>query len=821
MKASPDEVRDLFGRALDTAPEQRDSFLDEVCRDDPGLRLELDSLLDAHARALERSTEGVRSTWGAPPASLEGRTIAGFRVGRVLSIGGMGAIYEAEQDRPQRRVALKVIRHGLASPELLGRFEREVEVLGRLGHPGIAQIFHAGTAELGDGAQPFFAMEYVEGQSLTAHAENADLDLRGRLALMAKVCDAVHHAHQQGVVHRDLKPANILVTGDGQPKVLDFGIARTIGREAHEAPEETTPGQVLGTLAYMSPEQLSGDSGRVDTRTDVHALGLILFELITGRLPHEDAGPAEALRRMETADPPPLHQFASGVPTDVSIAVQQSLRCDKNDRYSSAAAFAEDLRRYLRHEPLAARPPSATYQLRRFARRHRTLVAAAVLGVTALAVGGVIAGVAAVRANRAAHVAEQLNRFFNDEMLAAAAPEDMGRGVTVKAVLDETASGIAGRFPNEPVVEAAIQKTLGVTYVRIGEFESAIGHLQRSVELFERELGSTARDAVIARRELGNAYVGIGQIESGVEHATRALRDARTLPAGDSELPITVNDLATMLRVRGDLDRAEQLYLEALAIYRDLEMRDSPGYLASLSNLGTVLVEREDNEAARTIFEECLAVSTVLHGREHRLTLNKMLNLAVLSARTGEHDRAEALYLECLAGRRDALGPDHHDTVVTACNLATFYLRAKRYPKAEAAYREAIAALERTAGEDHPTTLTTRGNLGMLYMRMGRDPDARVEMEAAAARARATMPVENFYRATIVGNLGRLYQKTEDHDAAERALLEAVEGFTATQGRDGARTQAAIRLLVDVYEKAKKPDAATKWRAELLAKERE
>ncbi|MEM7200708.1 MAG: serine/threonine-protein kinase [Planctomycetota bacterium] len=810
--ATPEQIRELFGQALDTAPEQRERFLDAACGDDPELREELDSLLVAHARARRQSTEVTRSTWIAP-ATLEGRAIAGFRVGRALSIGGMGAIYEAEQEKPQRRVALKLIRPGLATPELLGRFEREVQMLGRLSHPGIAQIFHAGTAELGDGEQPFFAMELIDGLPPTEYAADARLDVRGRLALMATVCDAVHHAHQKGVIHRDLKPANILVTADGQPKVLDFGIARTIDPTSRDGIGETSPGQVVGTLAYMSPEQLAGDPDEVDIRTDVHALGLMTFELVAGRLPFDadDGGPTQALRRMEAEDPPALHDVVRGVPTDVSIIAQKALRCDKAARYTSAAAFAEDLRRYLRYEPIGARPPSAIYQLRRFARRHRAFVAAGLTAIAALVMGGTVAGVAAVRATRAAHIAEQLNRFFNNEVLAAVAPEEMGPDVTVKAVLDESAANIAGRFPDEPIVEAAIQKTLGVAYARVSAFGPAVDHLERSLALFERELGATARQTVLTRRELGNACRGGGQLEPARDHLTRALADARTLSTDDPELPITMNDLATAHRAIGDLDRAETLYRDALARYDELGLTEGDEYLVCLGNLGTVHIDREDFASAREVFEECLDLSTQLSGRDHRHTLTKMANLAVLSARTGDNDRAEALYLECLAGRRETLGPDHHDTVLTACNLATFYLRAERYPRAEAAYRDAITALERTAGADHPTTLTTRGNLGMLYLRLGRDDDAKAEMEAAAERARATLPVQNFYRATIVGNLGKLYEKVGDFEAAERSLLESVEGFMGTQGADGARTRACIRLLVDLYRRWDKPEAAEAW----------
>jgi serine/threonine protein kinase len=292
----------------------------------------------------------------------------------------MGAVYEAEQEFPHRTVALKVIRAGYATGEMLRRFENEAQALGRLQHPGIAQIYDAGTAETPFGRQPYFAMELVHGQSLLAYCDTHRLNLRQRLELMAKICDAVQHAHQRALIHRDLKPANILVDESGQPHILDFGVARLTDSDAH-ATRQTDIGQIVGTLAYMSPEQVLGDPAEIDTRSDVYALGMILYELLAGKRPYAIGRQlTEAVRTIREEEPTALRSVNRTYRGDVDTIVGKALEKDKTRRYASAAELAADLRRHLRDEPITARPPSASYLLRKFARRNKALV----MGVAAV-----------------------------------------------------------------------------------------------------------------------------------------------------------------------------------------------------------------------------------------------------------------------------------------------------------------------------------------------------------------------------------------------------------------------------------------------------
>ena len=423
-------VGEIFNAACKLEAPARDVFLLQQCADDPKLLAQLRALFRADGLAegvLDRAAlqdsinlAAIQSSL-ATPAALPER-VGSYRILRAIGEGGMGIVYEAEQDEPRRRVALKVIRPGLVSPNLLRRFRHEAEMLGRLKHAGIAQIYEAGTADEGNGSQPFFAMELVNGRPLIEFAKAHDLSNRQRLELVARICDAVHHAHLNGIIHRDLKPGNILVTSEAstssqnvefaQPKILDFGIARATEADIQTVTLRTDVGQLLGTIAYMSPEQALGDPASLDIRSDVYALGVIAYELLTGRLPYNVQGKMihEAVRVIREDEPSSLSSISRVFRGDIETIISKALEKDKQRRYQSAADFASDIRRYLDEQPIAARPASRLYQLRKFARRNKAIVAGVAIAFIAMLAGTIVSTRQAILAERARDIADERTR---------------------------------------------------------------------------------------------------------------------------------------------------------------------------------------------------------------------------------------------------------------------------------------------------------------------------------------------------------------------------------------------------------------------------
>lgn len=410
-----ERARELFEAAIERPRAERDDYIKDRCGDDADLRRHVERLLRQHDHAslpLDMSPleAPFHAAMDSGHAGVTGLSIGPFRVIRLIGRGGMGEVYEVEQQHPQRRVALKLLRAGLRSPESLRRFELEARVLGRLQHPGIACIHEAGMRHIAGADQPYFVMELVRGRSLDEHAAASPTDARGILDLFVKVCDAVEHAHRMGVVHRDLKPSNILVDESGNPKVVDFGVARLVDPSETARSMHTAEGQLVGTLAYMSPEQVSGTAHEVTSRSDVYSLGVVLFELLTGRLPHDVRGRSlpDAARMIHEEDPSGLGTVNPVFRGDLDTIVVKALDKDTTRRYGSAGELGADIRRFLNDEPVLARPRTATYQLRKFARRHREFVIGLIMTFAALIAGLIAVSWFAVGEFRQRQLAEKI-----------------------------------------------------------------------------------------------------------------------------------------------------------------------------------------------------------------------------------------------------------------------------------------------------------------------------------------------------------------------------------------------------------------------------
>ena len=632
-------------------------------------------------------------TTGLLPAAI-GR----YRILRLLGEGGMGAVYEAEQDQPRRTVALKVIKPGHASPELLRRFEQESQALGRLQHPGIAQIYEAGAADTAFGRQPWFAMELIHGQTLRVWAEAHRPNTRQRLEIIAKICEAVHHAHQRGLIHRDLKPGNILVDDTGQPKILDFGVARVTDSDA-QATLQTDMGQLVGTLAYMSPEQVLGDPLELDTRSDVYALGVILYELLAGGLPYKlDQKLHRALQTIREEDPTPLSSIDRVYRGDVETIVAKALEKDKLRRYASAVELAADIRRYLGDEPIVARPASVSYQLQKFTQRHKALAASVAAVFLILAAATVVSTRSAVRANQEAATANALNDFLQNDLLAQARSETQSGGrakpdpdLKVRTALDRAAERITGKFDRQPEVEAAIRDTVGKTYIDLGLFAEAMKQLERAVELHRRVLGPENPKTLDTANRLGEAAWRGGLHAEAESLLNQALQiERRVLGPEHPQTLSSMNLLAGVYIDSGKYPQAEALYQQTLEIRRRVVGPEHPDTLASMSTLVGYYYRESKYAQGEALGEETVQIERRVLGPEHPDTLKSMNNLAVAYDGQGKYAQAEALDSQALEIRRRVFGPEHPYTLLLMNNLANVYAEEGKYAQAEALQSQAL-----------------------------------------------------------------------------------------------------------------------------------
>jgi tetratricopeptide (TPR) repeat protein len=629
----------------------------------------------------------------ALPAPSRGNStparIGRYRIIRLLGEGGMGTVYEAEQDQPRRIVALKAIKISLAGPDLLRRFEQESEALARLHHPGIAQVYEAGTADSGSGVQPFFAMEFIAGgEPLTLYAEAHHLNTPQRLELMAEVCDAVQYAHQRGIIHRDLKPANIPVDEHGRPKILDFGVARVTDSDT-QATRQTDLGQLIGTLAYMSPEQALADPLELDTRSDVYALGVILYELLAGKLPYTLSPKLhEAISTIREQDPAALGSVNRLYRGDIETVVAKAMEKDKARRYASAAGLAADLRRYLKDEPIMARPAGASYQLYKFARRNRALVAGVAAVFVVLVAGVVVSTREAVRAraaerraNSEAAAAKAINDFLANDLLAQA---DAGKqagpnsnpdpDLKVRTVLDRAAAKIAGKFNQQPEVEASIRETIGETYQSLGVYPEARKQLERALELRRKVLG---------------------------------VEDPQTLR--------TARYLGVVAMDQGKYAEAESIYSQTLEIERRVLGPEHPGMLESMTDLALDYMQEGKNAQAEALDSKTLDIERRVLGPEHPVTLLSMNNLANDYNSEGKNAQAEALASQTLDIERRVLGPEHPHTLLTMATLAIVYSSEGKYAQAEALDSQTLEIRRRVLGPEHSDTLSSMNNLANVY----------------------------------------------------------------------------------------------------------
>ena len=782
-----------------------------------------------------------------PTESFE---IGPYRILGLLGEGGMGRVYLAQQVHPQRQVALKVVR-GL-STAVVDRMRREIEVLAQLEHPGIARLYAAGESRVDDVDVPWLALEYVRGVDLVRHAQEKNLDLVERLRLLIEIARSVQYAHDRGVIHRDLKPGNILVDDDGHSKVLDFGIARL--RE-DGAQGLTQDGQVLGTLPYMSAEQLAGDSSRIDARTDVYSLGVLAYELIAGRLPHPRLNTStifEALDILRHETPPRLATISPTARGDLDTVIMKALATEREQRYSSAADFADDLQRIIEHRPITARPLTRRYRASRFVRRHRLLTAAMTSIVLVLTVASIVSlrfalAEQAARAEADQRVQESaaVNAFL-ERMLASADPElAAGRKLTVDEVVDQAERDLK-RLDSKPGVQRAVATTLSRTRRALGEYDAAMALNTRALALGE-QVGSTAPQRADLLHQRATLFIELGDYEKATQVLTESRQawpdaplakrldfdltaaridedggrpeaaetkyreilaaaanmDQATLQSNmdlRNTLETTRSSLANVLRDRGALDEAEQLIRAVLAGRMEELGPRAPLTLASRNKFALLLAQRGDNEQAAKEAAEALRLQREVLGNQHASTLTSMQNLANILVALKQFDEAEALTRESLKGMETQFGDDFAQTLASMNALAYLLEERGKIDEAEAAYRR-IIEIQTRGGVQHPTTLAPRNNLAMLLMKAGRYDAARAEFAALMKLSRATVGDDHAMTAIFMSNEGWCLSRMGRTADARVELEDAHQRLLGIFGAEHLRTKAAAERLAEVYRK--------------------
>jgi eukaryotic-like serine/threonine-protein kinase len=770
-----------------------------------------------------------------------------YRILGLIGEGGMGAVYKAEQRHPRRIVALKVIRAGVATPQLLRRFEQETEALGRLRHPGIAPIFEAGTADAGYGPQPYFAMELIDGPSLTEYARARKLSTRERLELMAKVCDAVHHAHQRGIIHRDLKPGNILVDESGQPKILDFGVARVTDSD-NRATRETDMGQLIGTLAYMSPEQVLADPLELDTRSDVYALGVILYELLSGRLPYDVSRKLlhQAVQAIQEEEPTALSSVNRVYRGDVETIVAKALEKDKTRRYASAADLAADIRRHLGDEPILARPATTFYQVRKFARRHKALVSGVAAVFVVLVLGIAVSAWQAVRATRAEQAARQAEAITRDERDRATAAEQAAsreRDRAIEAEVQATTernraieAEVQATTERNRAIEAEAQATaernraldeqqradreaaMATSINQFLQFDllaqaSAEGQaagskpdpdirvrtvLDRAAARIGEKFSETPEVRASVESTIGKTYEGLGLYPEAERHFTNALELTRQLAGPDDLETLRLSrELGGLYRAQGKLAEAETLLDATVRIHRRVNGVRDPETLAATEALSTVLAQQGKFAQAEPLMKDALATARQVFGADHPTTIRMTTGLAGVYFRQGKSDEAEPLLKSALEARRRTLGADHPTTVGLVNNLAVLYHNQRRFGDAEPLMLEVLDARRRAFGDEHIETLNAMNNLGAVYAGLGKDDEAEPLYAQALDGTRKAMGSEHPRTLSFVHNMGAYLMGRRKHSEADVLLTEAWKGRTEQLGPEHADTMSTAVFLAE------------------------
>jgi tetratricopeptide (TPR) repeat protein len=812
-------------------------------------------------------------------------SIGPYKLLDLLGEGGMGEVWLAEQTEPvHRRVALKLIKLGMDTKQVLARLEAERQALAVMDHPNIASFYDGGATDTG---RPYFVMELVQGVPITDYCDKNRFSTADRIRLFVDVCHAIQHAHHKGVIHRDLKPSNVLVTvKEGEPvvKIIDFGIAKALGQELTERTLVTRLGQIVGTPEYMSPEQAEVSGMDVDTRTDVYSLGVMLYELLVGALPFDFAARADQAIRSairETEVPRPSTKLTSLGETQDTIAryrrttasalkrelrsdldwvILQAMEKDRTRRYDTPASLALELERHLRHEPVLAHAPSATYRVGRFVRRHRAGVTFAGTIATMLIVSAVGMSIQAARvarerdrAEQEASKAEAVNEFLQT-MLASANPWVGAREVRVADVIDQAVAEIDRELDAQPEVEAAVRFTLGRTYEGLGLVQEAETQVREALQIRRsadprNELGIAeamnqlgkihysrgefpAADSLISGGlqvrtlllptphlevaesldDLGAVRVAVGDYEAA-DSLLRAALDMRVSLLGEKSLEVagSQGNLAALLVNQGQLQEAEALFRTALATRREIQ-GDHLDVTTAMQNLAITIQWQERLAEVEPLLREALEIQQRLLGDDHPVVARSVNNLAVFLWRSGAPQEAEPLLREALEINRRVLGDENPEVSSNLVNLSLVLQDQERIDEAETIRRQSLAIDRSVLGDDHPDVARSLNSLGGLMARAERYAEAEATFREAERIQTQNFGADSWQAATSTSMLGDVLVRMNRLQEAEPILVRSYEIIQAEFGDEHGRTQAALGRVIQVYEALGDEEKAAEYR---------
>jgi len=833
-------IQRLFDATLEQPPTAREAWLHEACAGDEDLYREVQSLLNADSDAHSILEGSAVDAVGLPgELSLEGKLVGVYRIIKQIGVGGMGAVFLAERADGQfeQKVALKLIKRGMDSEEILKRFQGERQILAQLQHPNVARLLDGGMTEEG---LPYFTMEYVEGETIDSYCDKRSLTIDERLYLFQTACSAVQYAHRNLVVHRDLKPSNIIVTEDGTVKLLDFGISKVLSsaEEVAEATRLTRIGMKIMTPEYASPEQVSGEP--VTTASDVYSLGIILYELLTGHRPYkfptrspvdvehvirntEPKKPSTAVQQTETTEdgtttttPELISRTRSTLPEklrkrlagDLDNICMKALRKEPEQRYGSVDQFLQDITAHLNGQPVSARPATVGYRLEKFVTRHKFGVATA--ASVLILIGGLVTfytlrlaeerDLAQLEARKAAQVSEFLAGLFR----VSDPGESKGETITARELLERGAKQIENELKDQPGVQATMMAVVGNVYRSLGLYQDARPFLQKALELRQRVYGDAHAEVASSLNDLGKLLQDMGDYSRADSILRSALALREQLADGPSlEVAESANDLAVLYSAMGKHDQADSL-LKSSLIVREMLLGPEDDHVAeTLNNLAVNLQSKGEYDRADSLMRRVLSQRRRAFGEKHPSVSTALSSLGFILQDKGELNEAGHFFRQALALDRALYGDLHPEVSTDMYHVATVLQMNGKLDSAEMMFREVLALDRKMLGNEHPYIAPDINNIASVLSEKGDLKGAEELHREALALNRKVLGEEHPEVATSMSNLGVVLNKQGRYDAAEPWLRQALELRRKIYGEKHPHVVTSMSILASLASNRK------------------